>query len=285
MISALVLWVWTLDRIEPPWAVLVHDDGRQVDVRLARLPAGIQPGDRLARLDGPVQRPDRAAIAARIARLAGRNAVPRVESTPAVGDGEPMGRRRQDHFARRAQQTGYRARSVFKLEEIDRRARLFQGGQRVLDLGCSPGSWSQYAAKQVRRHGQVVGIDLKAVQPIADNVQLIRGDAFETAPETLLGGGPLFDIVMSDMAPATSGNRFTDHMRSVELCRRALTVANAVLKPGGHFVCKIFEGEEVNGFVDELRGQFGKIKRIKPKGTRSESVELFVVALGRRGDT
>lgn len=276
MISALLLWVWTLDRIEPPWAVLVHDDGHQIDVRISALPDGARPGDRLATPHGPLRRPDRGAVAARIARLAG------LETARGVGDGGAMGQRRQDHFSRRAKQTGFRARSVFKLEEIDRRTRLFRGGQRVLDLGCSPGSWSQYAAKKVGKRGQVVGIDLKAVQPIGDNVRLIRGDAFETPPEELQGDGRPFDVVVSDMAPATSGNRFTDHMRSIELCKRALAVAQSVLRPGGHFVCKVFEGEDVNAFVEALGAQFEQVRRIKPKSTRSESVELFVVGLRRQ---
>lgn len=273
MLPAIVLWLWTLDRVEASWAVLIDDDGRQMDVAMARLPAGVRPGDQLLSLDGPVIRPDRAAVAARIARLAG------LESPPTVGDGGGMGERRQDHFTRAAKKAGYRARSVFKLEEIDRRARLFQGGQRVLDLGCSPGSWSQFAAKKVGHRGQVVGIDLKSVQPIADNVVLICGDAFETPAETLQGDGAPFDVVMSDMAPDTSGNRFTDHMRSIDLCRRALSVAQLVLRPGGHFVCKVFEGEDVNPLVAELGGLFDQVKRIKPKGTRTESVELFLVGL------
>lgn len=276
MIAALVLWVWTLDRVEPPWAVLVHADGRVLDVPIASLPPDVRPGDHLRTPQGPVMPGQREAIAARLARLAG------LETDSIVGHGEPMGQRRQDHFTRAAQKAGYRARSVFKLEEIDRRARLLQGGQRVLDLGCSPGSWSQYAAKRVGRRGQVVGIDLKAVQPIAANVRLIRGDAFETPVDELRGDGPLFDVVLSDMAPATSGNRFTDHMRSIELCRRALAVAIEALRPGGHFVCKVFEGEEVNPLAETLKGSFAQVKRFKPKGTRSESVELFLVGLRRQ---
>lgn len=190
-----------------------------------------------------------------------------------------MGERRQDHFTRAAKKAGYRARSVFKLEEIDRRTRMFQGGQRVLDLGASPGSWSQYAAKKVGRRGQIVAIDLKVIEPIGANVQLIRGDAFETSAADLQGDGAPFDVVMSDMAPDTSGNRFTDHMRSIDLCRRAFSVARSVLKPGGHFVCKVFEGEDVNALVGELNQAFAQVKRIKPKGTRTESVELFLVGL------
>lgn len=190
-----------------------------------------------------------------------------------------MSERRQDHFTRAAKKAGYRARSVFKLEEIDRRTRLFQGGQRVLDLGSSPGSWSQYAAKKVGRRGQIVAIDLKVVEPIGANVKLIRGDAFETPAADLQGDGAQFDVVMSDMAPDTSGNRFTDHIRSIDLCRRALSVAQSVLKPGGHFICKVFEGEDVNPLVGELNQIFAQVKRIKPKGTRTESVELFLVGL------
>ena len=273
MLPAIAFWLWTLDRVEASWAVLIDEEGRQMDVALARLPVGIRPGDQLANLEGPVIRPDRAAVAARIARLAG------LESPPTLGDGGGMGERSQDHFTRAAKKAGYRARSVFKLEEIDRRTRLFQGGQRVLDLGCSPGSWSQFAAKKVGRRGQIVGIDLKPVQRIADNVVLMRGDAFETSAETLQGDGAPFDVVMSDMAPDTSGNRFTDHIRSIDLCRRALSVAQSLLKPGGHFVCKVFEGEDVNALVGELGALFDQVKRIKPKGTRSESVELFLVGL------
>lgn len=279
MLAAIVLWVWTLDRVEASWAVLIDDTGHQMDVALARLPPEIRPGDRLLTLDGPVVRPDRAAMAARIARLAG------LESPAPLGDGGVMSERRQDHFTRAAKKAGYRARSVFKLEEIDRRARLFQGGQRVLDLGSSPGSWSQYAAKKVGRRGQIVAIDLKSVEPIGANVKLIRGDAFETPAADLQGDGSPFDVVMSDMAPDTSGNGFTDHMRSIELCRRALTVAQSVLKPGGHFVCKVFEGEEVNRLVSDLNQAFDLVKRIKPKGTRSESVELFLVALRMQAPT
>lgn len=193
-------------------------------------------------------------------------------------------RRRPDHFTRRAKAAGFAARSVFKLEEINKRTQLLRRGLRVLDLGCAPGSWTQYAAQKVGRGGRVVGIDRRAITFDAPQVTTLVGDIFETDAAVFLeaGGGP-YDVVLSDMAPDTTGDRFTDHVRSVDLCRRALHVADALVRPGGSFVCKVFEGGDVPDLVDEIRARYGKLKRIKPKSTRSESVELFIVARGFRG--
>ncbi len=281
MALLIALLVWSFDRVEPPWAVLLSDDGRVVEVPVAQLPAGARPGDRLETPAGPVlgdRQVRRARIAARLARLAG------LASTSPVGHRSAVSRRRPDHYARRAQREGYAARSVYKLEEIDRRVGLIRRGMRVLDLGCSPGSWLQYAATAVGPRGRVVGLDLKPVEVSgAPHVRAEVADAFETPPDLLLewGGGP-YDLVLSDMAPATSGNRLADHARSIDLCRRALSVAEAVLAPGGGVVCQVFEGEDAPALADEVRRRFGRFKRIKPKGTRSESVELFFVAQGFR---
>lgn len=192
-------------------------------------------------------------------------------------------RRHPDHFTRKAKQEGYAARSVYKLEEIDRKHRIFRGGQRVLDLGCAPGSWLKYIARKVGQKGRAGGIDRSMVTPMAPNVTTLAGDIFETSVDTLLqlANGP-YDVITSDMAPDTTGNRFTDHVRSIELCRRAYEVSAALLKPGGTFICKVFEGEDLQSFIMELRPHFQTIKRVKPKSTRSESVELFVVALSKR---
>lgn len=277
----LALAVFSVDRFEPPYAVLIDEQGRQLDVPLHALPPEARPGDRLATPSGPVlgDRDARAAaLRARIARLAG------LASVPPVGQGGRMSdRSRPDHYTRRAKQAGYAARSVFKLEEIDRRTQLLEGGMRVLDLGCAPGSWTQYAAKRVGPKGRVVGIDRRAIEFDAPNVRTLVGDIFETDAAVFLeaGGGP-FDVVLSDMAPDTTGDRFTDHVRSVELCRRALHLADALVRPGGAFVCKVFDGGDLPDLVDEVRARYGKLKRIKPKSTRSESVELFLVARGRR---
>lgn len=271
---------YDLDRIEPPYAVLIDPTGATHDVPLAALPPGVRPGDRLATLRGPViaDREARAArLAARLARLA---------SPDRVGHGEPMSRRQPDHYTRQAKREGYAARSVYKLEEIDKRAALLRPGMKVLDLGCAPGSWIRYAAQKVGPRGRVVGIDRRAIDFKAPHVTTLVGDIFETGAEVFLdAGGGRFDVVMSDMAPDTCGDRFTDHVRSVELCRRALTIADALGAPGGAFVCKVFEGEDVTALVDEIRARYAKVRRIKPKSTRSESVELFIVAQARRPDS
>ena len=286
--TCLLAFAWMLDRVEPPWAVLIHADGTTLEVPVTELPPGVREGDVLASPLGPV---DRAATRSRRARNADRlrRLTRRQAPTPGsgvagrapVGEAHRMSRRRTpDHFARRARREGFAARSVYKLEEIDRRVRLFQRGQAVLDLGSAPGSWLQYIGTAVGPRGRVVGIDLKEVTvALPAHVEVHQGDAFEV-DEATFGTG--FDVVTSDMAPATTGNRLADHARSVELCRRALTVARAVLRPGGAFVCKVFEGEDVQALFEDVRARFETARRIKPKGTRSESVELFVVGLRYR---
>lgn len=301
--SALVLLTalaatYDVDRFEPPWAVLIAPDGETMAVPISTLPPGARPGDRLASPSGPVIA-DRAArtvhLAERLARLASPAGVGHREgmakrrsgrSSGRAGRSGRSGRAAPDHYTKRAKAEGYAARSVYKLEEIDRRVRLLRGGMRVLDLGCAPGSWMRYAAQKVGAKGRVVGIDRKAIEFSAPNVTSLVGDIFETEAAVFIeaGGGP-FDVVMSDMAPDTCGDRFTDHVRSVELCHRALAIADAVGAPGSAFVCKVFEGEDVAGLVDAIRARYGEVKRIKPSATRSESVELFVVAKARRAET
>ena len=192
-------------------------------------------------------------------------------------------RRKPDHYARRAKREGFAARSVYKLEEIDRKHRLFRRGMRVLDLGCAPGSWLKYAADRVGSKGGVVGIDRRAVENYGPHVKTLVGDIFETDPNDLsrLAGGP-FDLVMSDMAPDTCGDRFTDHVRSVALCRQALGVAQLTSNENADFLCKVFEGPDLVEFVFELKGLFGAVKRQKPKSTRASSVELFLICKGRK---
>jgi 23S rRNA (uridine2552-2'-O)-methyltransferase len=296
-----LLVAWVVDRFEPPWAVLLSEDGRQRDVPLETLPAGAAPGDRLASPRGPVlaraaerARPRARRLAALVRTNDDPPSVPRIspskaEPPPAAGalvseggvrHGAPM-RRLQDHYGKKARREGFAARSIYKLEEIDRRVGLIKKGARVLDLGCAPGSWLQYAATATGPKGRVVGVDQRPVTvPLPEHVQVFEADVFGVDPATL---GGRFDVVISDMAPWTSGNRFTDHVRSIELCRRALALAVEVLRPGGAFVCKVFEGEDVPVFVAEVRAHFTDFKRIKPKGTRTESVELYFVAQGFKG--
>jgi len=172
---------------------------------------------------------------------------------------------------------------VYKLEEIDRRIGLFKKGQRVLDLGASPGSWTLYAAECVGPSGRVLGIDLNDPEAaLPPHAEIRTLDAFAVDPKKL--GGP-FDVVISDMAPKTSGQRHADQYRSYELFVRALGLATLVLEPGGHFVGKIFQGSEFGDARNAVRKAFEKVRVIRPEATRDESYEVFLVGLGRRDTT
>ena len=189
----------------------------------------------------------------------------------------------QDHYTRRAQKENYAARSVYKLAEIQKKHQLIKKGDRVLDLGCSPGSWLQYAAQQVQVQGRVIGLDLKPVTiKLPDHVRVYTGDIYklsESQPEILEMG---FDVVLSDMAPATTGSKFADSVRSYELCRTALAVAGQVLRTGGRFVCKIFQGEDFKAFSDQVKQQFDRMHIFKPQSSRKASREIFVIGLGKQ---
>ncbi len=190
--------------------------------------------------------------------------------------------RKPDRFTRKAREEGYAARSVYKLEEVQRRFRLFKPGQRVVDLGCFPGSWSRYLLQRVGRKGRVVGVDLEA--PDLPGGTWIPRSIHEVTTEELRAalGGPA-DAVVSDMAPRTTGNRLHDHVEQIALARRALEVAGELLAPGGHFVCKVFDGEDANAFCTDVKARFGKLKRVRPEAVRKNSREFFAVATGFRG--
>ncbi len=180
-----------------------------------------------------------------------------------------------DHYARRARDEHYAARSVYKLQELDRRYRLFRPGQRVLDLGASPGSWSQYASQRVAASGHVVGIDLKPVSLSLPNAEFMQIDIADL-PDSGSAGGR-FDLVISDMAPATTGNKLTDQARSYALCLLAWQAARDRLVQGGHFVCKMFESEDTPAFRDALKPHFGEVHLNRPRGTQKGSKEIFLV--------
>lgn len=188
--------------------------------------------------------------------------------------------KRHDSFYTRARQQGFVARSVFKLEEIDRRYGLFRKGARVLDLGCRPGSWLQYAAKLAGEHGQLVGVDRTPLDFTMPNCRVLVGDVFEIEPPELLGPLRAFDAVLSDMAPDTSGVRFVDQARSEALFERALFIAEQTLAPDGHFVGKLFQGSEFQKLIGRARQGFSTVRVVKPAGSRKESIEQYVVALG-----
>ncbi len=187
-----------------------------------------------------------------------------------------------DHFTVEAKKAGYPARSVFKLEEIDKRVRMFRPGQSVLDLGASPGSWTLYAAGRVGPKGRVLAMDLKELNTqVPANVEFFIGDALSLETEALSRFAP-YDVVVSDMAPNTTGNRLGDQTRSFDLFMRALAVAEALRKPGGAFVGKIFMGEDFVRARDEVKRLFAAERTIRPEGTRTSSYEVFVVGERRK---
>ncbi len=184
---------------------------------------------------------------------------------------------RHDVYYQRAKKEQFAARSVYKLQEIDQRFGLFRPGQRVLDLGCRPGSWLQYAAQ--RTHGTLVGLDRQPLQVVIPGARLLVGDVFEIDAATLRGELSGFDVVLSDMAPDTTGVRHLDQARSEALFERALDLAEALLGPGGHFVGKLFQGPDWNRLLGRLRARFGETRTVKPESSRKDSIEQYVVGL------
>ncbi len=189
----------------------------------------------------------------------------------------------QDQLTAKAKAQGFPARSVFKLEEIDRRVRLFRRGMRVLDLGAAPGSWSLYAAEKIGEQGKLLAVDLQPLNTTLPPKQatFVQGDALALDNEKLATYAP-YDVVLSDMAPNTSGDRFTDQTRSYDLFMRALAVARTLLQPGGSFVGKIFMGEDFPAARAAVKESFAEERLIRPEGTRSVSYEIFIVGLRRR---
>lgn len=192
----------------------------------------------------------------------------------------------QDKYFKRAKKENYAARSVYKLKEMDKRFQIFKKGQTVLDLGAAPGSWTQFAGERVGKQGRVLAVDIQETRhSFLDNITFLQADVFSNSPELLEAIKPLapFDVIISDMAPKTTGIKFADQAHSLELCERAFEVATKHLKKGGNFAVKIFEGGEINDFRNLIRPHFGKIKNFKPHSSRAESKELFIVALGFKG--
>ncbi len=182
-----------------------------------------------------------------------------------------------DRFTLAAKAQGYRARSVFKLSEVDKKLRLLKPGQRVVDLGCFPGSWSQYVIERIGRSGRLVGVDLEGPE-LAEGTFLVKSALEVTPDELLMSLGGKADVFLSDMAPLTTGITFTDHVRQMELVRAAHALAHRVLAPGGVFFVKVFDGEEVPEFQAELRKTYGKVKRYRPEAVRGNSREFFLLA-------
>ena len=187
----------------------------------------------------------------------------------------------QDPYFRRAKEEGYRARSAYKLLQIQERFHVLHRGDTVLDLGAAPGSWSQVATRLVGSDGLVIAVDLQPIEPIED-VLTIQGDMTSADVQEELAtaaGGPV-DIVLSDAAPNVSGIRLRDHAFSIALVYSALDIAQRLLRPGGSFVAKVFEGEDFARLLVDLRNRFQRVKPFYPDATRREGYEIFVVCQG-----
>jgi 23S rRNA (uridine2552-2'-O)-methyltransferase len=194
-------------------------------------------------------------------------------------------RKVQDYYFKKAKKENYPARSVYKLEEAQRKYQFLKSGDSVLDLGCQPGSWSIYAAKMVGPKGLVVGVDLQDgkkadIAKAAKIVWFCDDIMADGIVDKIQGIRERFRNILSDIAPRTSGNKWVDQQQSLNLARRVLELAGKLLDTGGNFYVKVFEGEDFKEFVDSVRKNFKTVKIVKPKSSRSESREVFVLGMG-----
>lgn len=188
--------------------------------------------------------------------------------------------KKREHFYKEAKKVGYRARSAFKLKQIQNKFDILKEGNTVVDLGAAPGGWSQVAKEIVGDNGKVIGIDLSYIKPIS-GVTFLQGDMTdELSLEEIVGtlGGSKADVVLSDMSPDISGAYSVDHARSIYLCEQALKTADKVLKSGGNFVCKVFNGEYLSDFIKMTKERYNKVNQYIPKASRKSSSEIYIVA-------
>lgn len=185
-----------------------------------------------------------------------------------------------DPYTRLAKQKGYPARSIFKLEEIQRKYSIIKKGDHVLDIGAAPGSWSLYVSRILDNKGKIIGVDL---QPLQNNIHLppifhfIRGDIFHTEIlDSLIRKGP-YNVILSDAAPSTTGNRLIDSTRSWEIAKRILEIVEKCLKKGGNLVVKIFQGEDTGDILKKMKGLFTIVKANKPTTSRKKSTEQYYI--------
>jgi 23S rRNA (uridine2552-2'-O)-methyltransferase len=196
-----------------------------------------------------------------------------------------LSRQLNDPYVQAAKARGLRSRAAFKLIELDQKFRLLKPGLRVVDLGAAPGGWTQVALQTVGERGRVVALDLLPMDPVP-GATVLQGDfqeeEAERAVEAALDGQA--DLVLSDMAPNTTGHGATDHLRIIALAELALDFACRVLSPGGAFVAKVFQGGSEKELLGQLKRNFAEVRHAKPPASRKDSSELYVVATGFRGD-
>ena len=188
-----------------------------------------------------------------------------------------VNKQRRDIYVRQSKVDGYRARSAYKLIEIDEKYKIFKGGLAVIDIGAAPGSWSQYAEKKAK-NGKLISIDLKKMEPIGSSIQ-IQGDFTEENVQEEIKNNTIskVDVVMSDMAVNTTGIKNIDSIQTGELCKEAMIFAKDLLNENGYFISKIFMGGTFNEIVAEGKKYFKEVKVFKPKSSRKDSKESFII--------
>ena len=188
-----------------------------------------------------------------------------------------INKQRRDIYVRQSKIDGYRARSVYKLIEIDEKFKIFKGGLSVIDIGAAPGSWSQYAFKTVK-NGKLISVDLKKIEPIGNSIQ-IRGDFTDEKTQDMIkkNSNGKIDVIMSDMAVDTTGIKNIDSIQTGELCKEAMAFAKNIMRENGCFISKIFMGGTFNEIVAEGKKYFKEVKVFKPKSSRKDSKESFII--------
>ena len=192
--------------------------------------------------------------------------------------------KKREHFYKEAKKVGYRARSAFKLKQIQKKFKIIQKGDTVLDLGAAPGGWSQVAKELVGKHGTVIGVDLSPIESL-DGITFLQGDLTEDSTIQEIRekiGDNKVDVMLSDMSPNISGNYSVDHARSIFLCEQALVASGFLLKKGGSFVCKVFDGEDLQGFVEKTNKLFKIVRQFSPVASRKSSSEVYIIARFRQ---
>lgn len=193
-------------------------------------------------------------------------------------------KKKREHFYKEAKKTGYRARSSFKLKQIQKKYKIIQTGDTVVDLGAAPGGWSQVAKELVGDDGFVLGVDISHIKPL-DGVIFLKGDLTQESTIEMIQDilvDKQVDVVLSDMSPNISGNYSVDHARSIFLCEQAVKASELLLKKGGFFVCKVFDGEDLNKFILSMNQNFVSVRRFSPGASRKSSSEIYIVARFRQ---
>ncbi len=194
-----------------------------------------------------------------------------------------LNRQLNDPYVTAAQEEGYRSRAAYKLQQLDDKYRFLKPSKKIVDLGAAPGSWLQVAAERTSKNTQLVGVDLKPIDALG-NATLIEGDFCdpEIQEATLKALDGKADVIMSDMAASSTGHRATDHLRIIALCEAALDFALHTLAPGGTFLCKVLQGGTESTLLTHMKQHFSTVKHMKPKASRQDSAEMYVVAQGFR---